>query len=469
MHTEMGAWTAIVLAAGRGTRMRSSRPKVLHTVAGVPMVSYAAEAARFTDANDVIVVARPADRAEVSSAVGGDAECVEQPDPLGTGHALATALIAAPLDSQHVLVINGDVPLVRRETVQALAALHERRKATVTLLSCSMESASAQQVGRLQRGARGKPIGVLEAEDAPMPRKGEIEVNVGVYAFEARWLRRALGDMKPRPGGEYYLTDLVPRAVADGKRVEAYDTQDKDEALSVNSRQDLAHVEAAAQRRLRDAAMAAGATLVDPSTVYLDAAVRLGQDVTVHPNTHIRGATKVARGAALGPNAQLRDADVGPEARVASAVVEGSVLGPEVNVGPFSHIRPGCVLEEGAYVGSHVEIKASRICAGAHVGHFSYIGDAVVGARANIGAGTVTCNFDGKFKHETEIGEGAFIGSDSLLIAPVKVGAGAVTGAGAVVNRDVPPGGRVAGVPARPLGTRREVALAQKEEGIALG
>ena len=433
------------------------------------MVSHATEAARFSDVNDVIVVTSPAGRAEVSLAVGTDAECVEQPDPLGTGHALATALITVSPESQHVLVVNGDVPLVRKETAHALAALHERRRATATLLCCTMEAASVQQVGRLQRGARGKPIGVLEPGDAPMPRKGEVEVNVGVYAFDARWLRRALGELKPRPSGEYYLTDLIPRAVADGKRVEAYIAQDKDEALSVNTRQDLARVEAAAQHRLRDAAMAAGATLVDPATVYLDATAQLGQDVTVYPNTSIRGVSRVARGASLGPNAQLRDVDVGPEARVASAVVEGSVLGPQVNVGPFSHIRPGCVLEEGAYVGSHVEIKASRICTGAHVGHFSYIGDAVVGAGANIGAGTVTCNFDGKLKHETEIGEGAFIGSDSLLIAPVKVGAGAVTGAGAVVNRDVPPGGRVAGVPARPLGVRNGRALAHKEEEISLG
>ena len=194
MHTKMGAWTAIVLAAGRGTRMRSSRPKVPAYRSGrsdglpTPLRRRASRTR-----NDVIVVTRPADRAEVSLAVGGDAECVEQPDPLGTGHALATAVIAVPTETQHVLVVNGDVPLVQKETVQALAALHERRKATATLLCCSMEAASAQQIGRLQRGARGKPIGVLEAEDAPMPRKGEVEVNVGVYAFEARWLRRGLG------------------------------------------------------------------------------------------------------------------------------------------------------------------------------------------------------------------------------------------------------------------------------------
>ena len=433
------------------------------------MVSWAVGAARIADAGSVIVVARPSVRAEIESALGCDVELIEQPDPLGTGHALATALIAVPPGSQHVLVINGDVPLVRRETAQALAALHEQRKATATLLVCAMDASSAQTVGRLQRGAREKPIGVLEADDAPMPPKGEVEVNVGVYAFETRWLRQALSGLKPRPGGEYYLTDLIPRAVADGKRVEAYVTQDADEALSVNDRRDLARVEQAAQRRLRDAAMSAGATLVDPATVHLDAAVRLGQDVTVYPNTSIRGASNVEWGAALGPNAQIADSAIGPEARVNAAVVEGSVLGPRVAVGPFSHIRQGCVLEESVYVGSHAEIKASRICAGAHVGHFSYIGDAVVGADANIGAGAVTCNFDGESKHETEIGEGAFIGSGSMLIAPVKVGAGALTGAGAVVNRDVPPGGRVAGVPARPLGMRNGKALAQTEEGISLG
>ena len=196
-----------------------------------------------------------------------------------------------------MLVFNGDVPLVRRETVQALAALHERRRATATLLCCTMDAASVQQIGRLQRGARGKPIGVLETEDAPMPRKGEVEVNVGVYAFEARWLRRALAELKPRPGGEYYLTDLVPHAVADGRRVEAYVTQDKDEALSVNTRQDLARVEAAAQHRLRDSAMTAGATLVDPATVYLDADRPVGKGryrapEHVHPGRVESGARR---------------------------------------------------------------------------------------------------------------------------------------------------------------------------------
>ena len=463
----MGAWTAIVLAGGRGTRMRSSRPKALHAVAGLPMVAHAADAARAAGGG-LIIVTPPHCKAEIAAAVPG-AECVEQPDPLGSGHALATALITLPPETKRILALNADAPLVRKETALALATLHEQRKATVTLLSCVMSAAAAQKVGLLQRGARGKAIGVAEPGDAPAPESGDVEVNVGVYAFEASWLRRALGELKPRPSGEYYVTDLVARAVADGRRVETHPTEDADEALGVNTREDLARAERAAQRRLRSAAMAGGATLLDPETTYFDAAAKLGEDVTVHPNTCFRGFSRVARGAEIGPNAQLRDAEVGPGSQVGQAVLEECVLGSGARVGPFSHVRRGSVLEDGAYVGSHAEIKASRIGAGASVGHFCYIGDAVVGAGANIGAGTVTCNFDGARKSETEIGEGAFIGSDTLLIAPVSVGARAVTGAGAVVNRDVPPDGRVAGVPARPLRAKREAALASTEGGTSFG
>ncbi len=465
----MDAWTSIVLAAGKGTRMKSSRPKVLHPVAGDPLVAHAVRAASAAGPAGVIVVTPPAARDGVEASLGGGVECVDQPVPLGTGHALATALITLPASAKHVLVLNADVPLVRPETVRDLIALHERRKAALTLLSCIVPAASMQEVGRLQRGARRKPIGITEFADGPAPRASVVEVNVGLYAFDVAWLRAAVGQLTPHESGEIRITDLVARAVADGRRVEACVTDDPDEALSVNTREDLSRVEAAAQTRLRKDAMARGVTLIDPPTTYLEAAAEFEPDVTIHPNTAVRGRSRIASGSVLGPNAQVSDSRVGPGCRINEAVVEGARLGRGVNVGPYSHIRPGSFLEDDAYVGSHAEIKASRIGTGAHVGHFSYVGDADVGAGANIGAGVVTCNYDGAAKHITEIGDYAFIGSDSLLIAPVKVGDHAATAAGAVVNRDVPPGERVAGVPARPMRAAARRAVAASEGGASLG
>ena len=449
--------------------MRSALPKVLHPIAGLPLAAHAVRAVSAVTPAPVIVVVDPDSRPGVELALGGGAVCVDQPVALGTGHALAIALMTLPASARDVLVLNGDVPLVRPDTVRDLVALHERRRATVTLLSCIVPAAAMQSVGRLRRGARRKPIAVVEAGDAPAPRDGAVEINVGLYAFDAAWLRGAVADLPAHADGERRLTDLIARAVADGRRVEALVSADESEALSVNTREDLARVEAAAQARLRSAAMARGATLVDPAATYLDDAAEVEPDVTVHPNTCIRGRSRIASGAEIGPNAQVRDSVVGPGCRVNAAVVEEAWLGARVNVGPFSHVRAGTVIDDDAFVGSHAEIKASRIGGGAHVGHFSYVGDAVVGAGANIGAGVVTCNYDGVDKHITEIGDDAFIGSDTLLIAPVRVGAGAVTAAGAVVNRDVPPGGRVAGVPARPMRSAARSAVAAGEGGDSLG
>ena len=291
----------------------------------------------------------------------------------------------------------------------------------------------------------------MEASEARATRAASIEVNVGVYAIDAAWLRGAVASLERHPSGEYYVTDLVGLAVADGKRVEALTMADAEEGIGVKTRALLARAEGAMQTRLREAAMDGGATLLDPATTYLDATVELAQDVTVHPNTSIRGATRIAAGATVGPNAQIVDSAVGPGATIRAAVVESATLEAGAHVGPFSHLRAGTHLGEGAYVGTHVEVKASRVGRNTHIAHFSYVGDAVIGDDVNIGAGTVTCNYDGTTKHVTEIGDRASIGSDSMLVAPVKIGAGAVTGAGAVVTRDVAPGETVAGVPARVL------------------
>jgi bifunctional UDP-N-acetylglucosamine pyrophosphorylase/glucosamine-1-phosphate N-acetyltransferase len=278
-----------------------------------------------------------------------------------------------------------------------------------------------------------------------------------------------MGSLQEHDSGELFVTDLVAMAVADGQRVEAVAIDSVRDAIGVNTRAQQAKAEHAMQDRLRERAMDAGVTLIDPATVYLHATVELAPDVVVHPNTSISGASVIGAGAVIGPNAQITDATIGAGAIVGAAVVQGATVGEGAHVGPYSLLREGTVLDPGAYVGSHTEIKGSRIGTGSHVGHFSYVGDAIIGKNVNIGAGVVTCNFDGVDKHTTEIGDGAFIGSGGMLVAPVKIGAGALTGAGAVVNRDVEPGGRVAGVPARELGTRRTDAEADHEGGRSLG
>lgn len=443
--------TAIILAAGKGLRMRSALPKVLHPVAGIPMAGHVLAAVHHVHPECVLVVVSPLNRELIHSALGQGAQLVEQHEQLGTGHALSVALPEVSLSTRHILVASGDTPLLRGETVAALVELHTRREAGVTLLTAVVPAAQAADLGRLHRGARGKPLAIVEAAE-PLPAKGgTVEVNAGLYVFDAIWLRSAIRHLKPHPSGEFFLTDLVALAVAEGKRVEALAAHVAQDALGVNTREQLAVAERVMQERLRSYWLGQGVTMVDPQTVYLHARVELAPDVTLHPNTAIQGTSRIAQHVTVGPNAIVTDSTLAEHAVVSSAVVEGAVLEAGAHVGPYSHVRPGAHLERDAFVGSHVEVKNSRIGAGAHIGHFSYVGDADVGPRTNIGAGTVTCNFDGRDKHRTVIGADVFIGSDTLLVAPVTVGDGARTGAGAVVTHDVPAGVTVAGVPARLL------------------
>ena len=453
------------MAAGKGVRMRTSRPKVLHQVAGVPMVGHVVSAASRVEPASTVLVVSPDAHDTIAGELGDDVQYAEQPDPLGTGHALAIALERVPFNIRHILLLNGDMPLITGDDVAGLAELHLKRRASITVLSAPVPAADAKDLGRLERGARGKPLAIVEAEEAKAVPSVTVEVGVGAYALDAAWIRVAVADLRKHASGEYYVTDLVAMAVAEGHRVESFATSTVIEAIGVNTRGQLARAERAMQRRLRDAAMEGGATLIDPDTVYLDVTVKVAEDVTIHPNTTLRGTTRVAAGVSIGPNAQVSDTSIGPDAVVGAAVIDSAVIDERVRVGAFSLVRPGSHLCRDVFVGNHVEIKNSTVGPETHIGHFSYVGDSEIGSGVNIGAGAVTCNFDGVSKHVTRIGDGAFIGSGCMLVAPVNIGAHAVTGAGAVVTHDVGPGEQVAGVPARNMQSRRRLSVAAGDEG----
>jgi bifunctional UDP-N-acetylglucosamine pyrophosphorylase / glucosamine-1-phosphate N-acetyltransferase len=449
---------AVVLAAGKGTRMRSSRHKVLHRLAGRSMVWHvltALHGAGIPAAQTVVVIGDSAEtvRAEIEAEFGaGTYSFALQQPQLGTGHAVLQARPYVSPRTQTVVVAYGDTPLLQSETVTALVAKHRTSNASATLVTGHL--ADPQDLGRIIRDGAGRFQAIVEYRDATSEERAIREVNSGFCAFDASWLWEQLPHIQPAKNGEIYLTSLATAAAVSGS-AESLMLEVVAEMIGVNTRSQLAEAEAILRRRINERLMAAGVTLQDPGTTYVDTGVFVGPDTSIYANTHLAGKTVIGRECEIGPNAIIRESTIGDGCRVVASVVHGAVLEDEVTVGPFAHVRPGTRCGRAAEVGTGSEIKASTLGAGSRMHHFGYLGDATVGANVNIGAGTVTCNYDGVHKHETRIGEGAFIGSDSLLIAPVSVGANALTGAGSVVTRDVPEGGRVAGVPAKSIAEKR--------------
>ena len=426
----------IILAADPGTRMKSAMPKVLHPVCGKPMVALVAEAAAGADVGTTVVVVPP-DSEAIRSTLGGSVAYVEQTGPLDGGRALLRARDNLQR-VDNVAVLYGNVPLITAETLTAMAEVHERSGAAVTLLTGSARPLDG--LPRVVRDSSGRVTNTVEDDGD----RGTHEVDAGIYWFRSEWLWRNLDSVGRSPGG-----DLLRAACEQGEVVADVATDSPGEAIGVNTRVQLAEAEEAMRRAVREKWMLAGVTMREPSSVYVDADVRIGQDTVIHPNTHLCGATVVGPDCEIGPDSTISDATLGAGCRIVSSVVTGATLENGVEVGPFSHIRPGSHLESGVRIGSFGEVSRSRLGRGARSAHFSYIGDTEIGANVNIGAGTVTCNFDGVEKHRTQIGEGAFIGSGSMLVAPLTIGARARTGAGAVVTRDVPPDSLAVGIPAR--------------------
>ncbi|MHB1132509.1 MAG: bifunctional UDP-N-acetylglucosamine diphosphorylase/glucosamine-1-phosphate N-acetyltransferase GlmU [Chloroflexota bacterium] len=438
---------AVILAAGQGTRMRSKLQKVLHQVAGKAMVEHVLDALAQTGvARAVLVVGRGAE--QVRQALGPRVEYAEQSPQLGTGHAVLQAqpLLAGAVET--VLVLYGDTPLLRGETLARLLALHESRRPAVTMLTAV--AADPAGYGRVVRDARGRVAGIVEEASASPEQRAIKEINSGVYCFRADWLWPRLGQLEVSPKGEYYLTDLIAVAVGEGEDVETVLLERADEALGINDRVALAQAERVARARVRERLMRSGVTFADPDSCFVDEGVEVGQDTLILPNTLLRGRTRVGADCVLGPGTVIDNTVVGDGCQVIASFLESAVLENGVRMGPFCHLRPGSHLARGVEMGNFGEVKQSYIGPGTRIHHFSYIGDASLGADVNVGAGTITCNYNSetRVKSRTVIEDGVGLGSDTMLVAPVRVGARATTGAGAVVTHDVPPDSVAYGVPA---------------------
>ena len=438
---------AIVLAAGLGTRMKSALPKVLHPICGRPMIEYVLDAAIAATGSRPLVVTSPATEA-VRDAVAARADAALQAAPLGTGDALRAALAGLGDEVEEVLVVSGDVPLVRGDLLSALLEARGMDHAAIALVS--VDAVDPTGLGRVLRNDGGTVERIVEDKDATDEERQVSEINAGLYAIEAAWLRRRIGDLQPSPTtGELYLTDLVRFAREDGRLVAALDIEDDGRLTGINDRAQLARAEWDMRVEVNDRWMRAGVTMIDPSTVYLDHGVELAEDVVIEPNVVLRGATRIGERTRLASGSQIVDSTIGPDCVVWASVIERSTVEDHVTIGPYSHLRPGSHVGRRSEIGNFAEIKNSRL--GEHVRqhHNSYLGDADVGADTNVGAGTITANYDGTTKHRTTIGEGVFLGVDTMLRAPVTLGDGSRTGAGAVVTKDVPPGKLAVGVPAR--------------------
>lgn len=441
---------AVVMAAGLGTRMRSRLPKLLHPLCGRPMLAYTLDAAAAATGTRPLVVYSPA-TAAIRDVFADAADFALQDEPRGTGDAVRAALAVLPTvrpDAADLLVLNGDVPRLHAEL---LAALLEQRRATgAPLALITVATAEPAALGRVVRSEAGSIERIVEAKDASDDELGIDEINSGFYAFDLAWLRRRLPDVQPSPAtGELYLTDLVRLAREDGLEVTSVVVEDDGRLLGINDRLQLAEAEGELRAELITRFLLDGVTMEDPSTAYIDATVELASDVTLEPNVVLRGRTRIGEGTVIGSGSRIIDTTIGRDCRVVASVLESSSVADGVTIGPFAHLRTGSVVGSGAEIGNYAEIKNSRLGAGVKQHHMSYLGDAEVGERTNVGAGTITANYDGTRKHRTTIGADAFLGVDTMLVAPVEIGEGAKTGAGAVVTHDVPPGALAVGVPAR--------------------
>lgn len=429
-------YSAVILAAGKGVRMCSSKPKVIHRAAGTAMVLHVVNAVRKAGVDKINLVIGHKQELVRETLAGQSLQFVVQEEQLGTGHALMQAEnLLDPEDN--VLVLAGDTPLLQASTLQALMEHHEKSSALATVLSTSMDDPYGY--GRIIRDDEGEFLRIIEEKDASEKEKKIREVNSGIYCLQVKEAFRALKSTKTdNAQGEYYLTDIMEILLKEKKKVEVYLSEAREDIYGINDRVQLSRAEEILRRRKNEDLMRKGVSIVDPSSTFIDSEVEIGQDTVVYPFTIIEGTTKIGENCEIGPDVRISSSIIGNDVFIENSRVKEANVGKACTIGPYAYLRPGACLAEGVKIGDFVEIKKSTIGENSKVPHLSYVGDAIVGKRVNVGAGTITCNYDGKNKWETILEDGSFIGSNTNLVAPVRVGQNATTGAGSTITKNVP-------------------------------
>ena len=442
----MPDFKAIILAAGAGTRMKSSLPKVLHKLSGKPMVSLVKDSINIAGVQDIIAVV-PTCHEPFKEIFQKKVVFAVQKHPKGSGHALLQCRQKAS-NIENVLVINGDMPLIKPKTLSNFMKQHKSSKADLTLLTGKVTD--PRDFGRIVRNNEGKVTNVVEQSEANVAQLLINEINAGAYCFKTSWLWAALESLKPSKSGEFFLTDLISFAASINLTIESISI-DHQEIMGVNNKSDLAKAEKIIRATTCENLMETGVRIIDPDTTYIDQEVVVGPDTVIFRKTYIRGSTNISSNCKIGPNCEITNSSIGPSCIIRSSTIESTMIHDNVSIGPYSHIREGSVLYEDVSIGNYVEIKNSTLGRGTKSGHHCYLGDSDIGSNVNIGAGTITCNYDGDQKHRTTIKDNAFIGSDTKLVAPVTIGKQSITGAGSIGTKDIPDFAKGIGSPARIL------------------
>jgi bifunctional UDP-N-acetylglucosamine pyrophosphorylase / glucosamine-1-phosphate N-acetyltransferase len=436
----MGDLAALILAAGKGTRMKSELVKVMHPLAEKPMISWAVRAARGAGAGKtVLVVGHQSEKVREYFAAEEGLDFAVQEEQLGTGHAVRCAARFFSGFKGRVLLLCGDVPLIRPATLQALLSVHEENRSTVTVLTARLENPHGY--GRVVKGEGGRVLRIVEEKDATQEERGVTEINSGIYCVEAEFLFASVAALNSdNAQGEFYLTDIVKQGALLGKICRSFTVADSEEIMGVNDRVQLAAAGKVLRRRINESLMLSGVTIIDPDNAYIEEGVRIGTDTVIYPNVHISGQTVIGSGCVIEPSAVIRGCTIGNGVTIkAGTVMNDSILRDGVAVGPMAHLRPGNELGEHVKIGNFVEAKKVVMGEGSKASHLTYLGDASIGSNVNIGCGTITCNYDGVSKHRTVIGDDVFVGSDVQFVAPVNIGRNSLIAAGTTVTRDVPP------------------------------